>query len=202
MARGRKPDSAAQQEAKGNPGRRKTAKPAAGTAAQSKITAGIKQPAWVRKSAKATRIWNDLMPLLARLNLADQLDAFPLHRYCRYAVDWMIADRAITDEGMFVNYTSTVGSERKALHPAWRARGDCETELAKIEASYAMRASDRYRILRDQAAAHGLLPLFGAGADSDENTGEQTDSEAETQNDDAVGALRNFDSIPPGGLPN
>lgn len=191
MARGRKPDSPALQAAKGNPGRRKP-KPVVEVAP---ITVGtIRPPKWVAKSPRAVAVWNELVPILARLNLVTELDANPLARYCRYLCDWVAADEAVRKEGVYFDAIGTNGEPTKKRHPAHQARTDLEKSLREIEEAFGMRPDTRFKILRDQAAAMGggNLPLFGGQAER------QDPGEVEPAPAEIVGILGSFDTARPG----
>jgi P27 family predicted phage terminase small subunit len=201
MARGRKPDTAEQQAQKGAPGKRMSHAEAQAIRVDRKapakslpmIVGNVRPPKWLKRSRKATEIWNDLAPRLARLNLLSELDAVPLGRYCRYVVEWIAADLAVQKEGTWFEAVGTNGEPTKKRHPAWQACQDIERMLRETEASFGMRPDARYKIMRDQALSHGLLPLF-----DDERT-QQTDREPDRAppEDDPLGILTAFDSVPP-----
>ncbi len=201
MARGRKPDTAEQQAAKGAPGKRmssqevqKAREPKAATP----VSIGkVRPPKWLKRSRKATEIWNDLAPKLERLNLLNDLDAAPLSRYCRYIVEWIAADITVQKEGTWFEAKDTNGNSTKKRHPAWQACQDIEKMLRDLEATFGMRPDARYKIMRDQAAAHGLgnLPLWG---DQQPTAGEKSaTTEPEPNRQDVMGLLKTFDSAPP-----
>lgn len=197
--RGRKPDDAGLQDAKGNPGRR----PAKATSTP--VNPGeIKPPRWLSKSRKAMDVWREYVPLLARLNFVNALDAQPLGRYCRYVVEWIAADEAIRREGTWYDATDTNGNKTKRQHPAFKAMQTLEKVLSDLEASYGMRADARFKILRDQSAAlggYGSLPLFGDQAPQAAPSS-VPDAPAPPADADPIGALARLDSAPPGSRPN
>lgn len=189
MARGRKPDTPDLQVAKGSPGKRKV------TARQAPPVAvgRVQPPKWLRRSRKAAEIWNDLAPRLGRLNLLSELDAIPLARYCRYIVEWIAADIAVQKEGTWFDAVGTNGEPTKKRHPAWQACQDLERMLRETEASFGMRPDARYKIMRDQSLAHGVLPLF-----DQHNASEQRPTSPQQAEQDPLGILAAFDSAPPG----
>ncbi|HTV69795.1 MAG TPA: phage terminase small subunit P27 family [Rhizobiaceae bacterium] len=199
MARGRKPETAALQAAKGDPGKRRK-----GTAKRRPVDpiqiGQARAPKWLKKSAKAIEVWNALAPHLGQLNLISELDAVPFARYCRYVVEWIAADIAVQKEGTWYDATGTNGEKLKKRHPAWQACQDLEKMLRETEAAFGMRPDARFKILRDQAAAHGVLPLFGGGDGRDRSEGEQGQAEGETKTPtetDPLGLLGAFNSEPP-----
>lgn len=206
--RGRKPDTAQQQADKGAPGKRMSQKAVQTerTKTATPITVGnTRPPKWLKKSRKATEIWNDLAPKLQRLNLLSELDAGPLARYCRYIVEWIAADLAVQQEGTWFNATDTNGNETKKRHPAWQAVQDIEKMLRDLEATFGMRPDARYKIMRDQAAARGLGGDFG-GLFGDQppaspaNSPDEPEAPQSAQSDDVIGLLAAFNSAPPGQL--
>ena len=187
MARGRKPDSAETQALKGNPRKSTTARRASDTL-DPVIAGKVVPPRWLKKSRTATEVWNSLAPLLSRLNALTQLDAFPLARYCRYVVDWVAADEAVRKEGVYFNALDTNGSPTKKRHPAFQARKDLERDLEALEEAFSMRPDARFKMLRDQALAPSMGPLFGAG--DDKKPEPSADKPEAPQANSAVGYLQ------------
>lgn len=158
----------------------------------------VRPPRWLKKSRKATEIWNDVLPQLLQLNLATQLDALALGRYCRYVAEWIAADLTVQKEGTWFDATGTNGEPTKKRHPAWQACQDIEKMLRDTEASFGMRPDARYKIMRDQAASRGLLPLFGQGHDEGDSTAPETqEPDPAAAEEDAIGVLAKFSSAPP-----
>lgn len=202
MARGRKPDTAEQQAAKGAPGKRMSAKEAHKVRerkAPAPIVVGkVQPPKWLKHSRKATQIWNHLAPKLERLNLLHDLDVAPFARYCRYIVEWIAADQAVQKEGTWFNAIDTNGNATKKRHPAFQALQDLEKMLREIEGTFGMRPDARYKIMRDQAAAHGLGVNLPWGEEQPTPLGEplnRTDDVPGQQ--DIVGILQSLNSQPP-----
>lgn len=198
MARGRKPEPAEVQAAKGAPGKRMTGKEAAAVRATSRpapIQIGnVRPPRWLKRSRKATEIWNDVLPQLLQLNLATQLDALALGRYCRYVAEWIAADLTVQKEGTWFETVGTNGEPTKKRHPAWQACQDIEKMLRETEAAFGMRPDARYKIMRDQAVSHGVMPLFDR--EQSESRVEPAPSQ-QVPEEDALGILANFDSPAP-----
>ncbi len=205
MTRGRKPDTDEVQAAKGNPGKRMSQKrvDAAKVQPAKPIAVGkVQPPKWLKRSRKATEVWNELAPQLERLNLLSNLDANPFARYCRYVVEWIAADLSVQKEGTWFNGKDTNGNDTKKRHPAFQAVQDLEKMLREMESTFGMRPDTRFKIMRDQAAAHGLgsLPLWGdQPPPSTSKTGEADQQEAPPAHpDDLVGILGSMNSTPPG----
>ena len=199
MARGRKAEPAAVQAAKGAPGKRMSGKEAAAIRSSTKVApiqiGNVRPPRWLKRSRKATEIWNDVLPQLLQLNLATQLDALALGRYCRYVAEWIAADLTVQKEGTWFETVGTNGEPTKKRHPAWQACQDIEKMLRETESAFAMRPDARYKIMRDQAVSHGLMPLF----DHERSDEQRSDPVERTSSpdDDALGILATFDSPPP-----
>jgi P27 family predicted phage terminase small subunit len=205
MARGRKPETDQQQAEKGAPGKRLSQKAAQVARTQKQatpVTVGkVVPPKWLKKSRKATEIWNDLAPRLLRLNLLSDLDAAPLARYCRYIVEWIAADLSVQKEGTWFEATDTNGNATKKRHPAWQACQDIEKMLRDLESTFGMRPDARYKIMRDQAVAQGLggsLPLFDDQPPATSDAPQQPSPPSEP--DDMISILQSFNSVPPGQL--
>lgn len=201
MTRGRKPETAEQQDAKGAPGNRmsQAERQAVQGAKPKPVSVGKTQPPkWLKRSSSATKIWNEIAPLLQRLNLLTDLDAQAFARYCRYVAEWIIADQVVRKEGTWFNAVGTNGEATKKRHPAWQAMQDIEKMLREMEATFGMRPDARYKIMRDQAAAHGFgaLPLFG-GQGSPSNGDRKTTEPEDSDHQDVIGALGAFNSSPP-----
>ncbi len=202
MARGRKPDTPEQQALKGAPGKRMSSKEVVARRASAKVApiqiGNVRPPRWLKRSRKATEIWNDVLPQLLQLNLATQLDAMALGRYCRYVAEWIAADLTVQKEGTWFEATGTNGEPTKKRHPAWQACQDIEKMLRDTEASFGMRPDARYKIMRDQAASRGLLPLFDDPDDSAAvGDGSASEPAQAAPEDDAIGVLSKFSSAPP-----
>lgn len=204
MARGRKPETDQQQAAKGAPGKRLSQSAAQAVRTKTKfaplVVGKVAPPKWLKKSRKATEVWNDLAPKLHKLNLLHELDAGPLARYCRYIVEWIAADLSVQKEGTWYETVATNGESTKKRHPAWQACQDIEKMLRDLEATFGMRPDARYKIMRDQAVAHGLggLPLFGEQPAAE--THQTPDAQAPAEPEDLVGFLQSINSLPPGQL--
>ncbi len=201
MTRGRKPDTPEQQDAKGAPGNRLSQAERKALQAEKPKPASVgktQPPKWLRRSVSATKIWNELAPLLQRMNLLTDLDAQAFGRYCRYVAEWIVADQVVRKEGTWFNAVGTNGEATKKRHPAWQAMQDIEKMLREMEATFGMRPDARYKIMRDQAAAHGFgsLPLFGGQEHTKVGDGEAVADQPPEQHD-VIGALGSFNSAPP-----
>lgn len=163
MARGRRPDSPAQQVAKGQPGKRKRA--AAIEAEVERLAANdpLNPPPFIRGSrakrgqGEALRIWRELAPQLQRRNLLDRMDRYAFGRWCVYQAEWIKATEEIATAGISRVVKTVSGDEMLRRHPAAAHRDRIELAIAKLEAAYGLTPADRYKVMRDQA----LAPLGG-----------------------------------------
>lgn len=203
MTRGRKPDSPETQDAKGAPGKRLSQKDRASVQSKKSpaaiVVGATRPPKWLKRSRKATEVWNELAPLLQKLNLLTDLDAIAFARYCRYVAEWIAADQAVQKEGTWFDTVGTNGEPTKKRHPAFQACLEIEKRLGEMEATFGARPDARYKIMRDQAAAHGLgsLPLWGGSSERASQPEEVEEQQPEAPQADAIGALKGFDSAPP-----
>lgn len=183
------------QDAKGNPGKRKAKAP---KAILPLAVGNVSPPKWLKKSRAATEIWNQLAPLLEKLNALTQIDAFPLARYCRYSVQWVTASEAVEKEGSWFDAVGTNGEATKKRHPALQASLDLDKALREIEAAFGMRPDARFKMLRDQASLQGLGDLFKPRQDE----APQPASSPAAEEDDPIGFLATQATTPPGSRPN
>ncbi|NTF80836.1 phage terminase small subunit P27 family [Agrobacterium rhizogenes] len=207
MTRGRKPDTAEQQAAKGAPGKRMTSQQAQQVRAAPPVAISVGRvipPKWLTKNRKAVEVWNEIVPNLQRLNLINELSSGPFARYCVYVVGWIAAAETVRKDGAWYDATGTNGEPLKKMHPAFKAMESYQKFFNDIEPSFGLRPDAHYKIMRDQAAAYGLgnLPLWGGQqpTDGDKNkpsAGDAPDSKPEAGQQDAVGLLKAFDSAPP-----
>lgn len=195
--KGRKPDGGALQAAKGNPGKR-VAK--AVVRAEPSKPGAVVPPTWMVKSKVAMQVWNEIAPQLIQINLLTSLDTQPFARYCRYVAEWITADKAIAKEGIYYDTQTTEGHAKKSLHPAWLVRSRLESFLKDIEIRFGIGPHDRYKILRDQAAVTEGLALWQAVAAKEQVASEE--KVAAPADIDPLGALTQFDLMPPGTRPS
>lgn len=205
MTRGRKPDTAEQQAEKGAPGKRMTSQQAQKVRDTRPVAISVGRvtpPKWLAKNRKAVEVWNEIVPNLQKLNLINELSSGPFARYCTYVVGWIAASETVRKEGAWYDAVGTNGEPLKKPHPAFKAMESYQKFFNDIEPSFGLRPDAHYKIMRDQAAALGSMPLFGnRGADGDQK---QPSPEAEAAAEppaapqDAVGLLKAFDSTPPG----
>lgn len=178
--RGRKPDTAAMQDAKGNPGKRqraRKAKPASAdqraaqlasapadlNATAGKLAAPISHPKFLAepKMKEALAIWKELAPELVRLHLLDRLDRYSFALYCVHLADWIVATRDIQQRKQWMNVKNVNGDMMPRLNPSVKVRELAERHILEIGARFGLDPANRYRLMRDQAAAP--LPQGNAG---------------------------------------
>lgn len=162
MARGRKPDAPALQEAKGDPGRRKgkrkttaAARAAALAAAPTSGASRLSPPAYMEGARFKTdlKVWNELVPELRELNLLHRLDRYTFAMLCTHIADWIDATEDIKKLGSYYEATGVNEQKLLRLNPAVKVRQIAEKHILEIGAKFGMNPFDRYKLLRDQAAA-------------------------------------------------
>lgn len=209
MGKGRKPDSAGLQAAKGNPGRRKKASAeqrAAVLAAAPRVGGDeLAPPAMLKDRAlgPARKVWEELAPELRRLNLLQPLDRYTFAMYCVHMADWIKANRDIQREGAHYDAPMTGGeATMKRLHPAVKVRELAEKHLLEIGARFGLDPANRYRLLRDQAAA---LVSSGGLFDREPETDTRPPASPAPEpdlDDDPVGLMRRMSAPPPESKPH
>lgn len=201
MARGRKPDGPALQAAKGSPGKRAMAQRMGQRIARLATNDPASPPPFLTRKgedglAEALRIWRELVPQLQRRNLLDRIDRYGFARWCVYQAEWIDATRTIRREGLTRTVTTVSGDEMPRRHPAAAHRDRVELAMTKLEAAYGLTPADRYKVMRDQAAAP-LGGLFGQD-EAAPNPAEAVPAAGA----DPVGFLADRAAPPPGTRPN
>lgn len=210
--RGRKPDSAARQAAKGNPStkgsRPRASKKDKRTAEQrAAVLASVQQdhPKFLadHRLKAALDIWRELEPDLRRLHLLDRLDRHTFAMYCVHMADWITATRDIQNRGHWKNVKNVNGEPMPRLNPMVKVREIAERHILEISSRFGLDPANRYKLLRDQAAAPKAQDLFSsvpgqpaAGA-SPPASGPEPD-----ELPSPIGLMDDLASRPPGTRPN
>jgi len=206
MARGRKADPPGVQAAKGYPGKRKskvkTAERRAESLAGAPATGSgpLDPPAFLQAPGldEAAKIWAELAPLLAPMNLLGRIDRHTFARWCIYQADWIAATLSIASDGAWMMVPNVNGEPMPRRNPACLHREKCESAMQSIEAAFGITPAHRYKLLRDQASLN-LGGLFGERADESDKP-----SSAPAPEDDVnpIGVMARLASTPPGQRPN
>lgn len=211
MPRGRRADTPAQQEAKGNPSkkkRRRDALPsaedrAAALAARPAEGKDVFSPPRFMNGEKhfgdALAIWCELAPELRKMRLLENLDRFTFAMYCVHMSDWISASKDIAKNGTHKDVKNMNGDPMPRLNPAVRVRELAERHIIDIGSRFGLNPADRYRVLRDQAGMP-LGGLFDKPGEKDE-PGEVTSAESAGP-ETPIGLMRRRAAPPPGSLPN
>ncbi|CCG42173.1 phage terminase small subunit P27 family [Magnetospirillum molischianum] len=160
MARGRKADPAAVKEAKGNPGRRKTA-------AVADVSADLHTGAPPELSPGARKIWDALAPELARMKFLRETDRAAFARYCVYTAQWWDLTTSIAELGETYETVSAHGTMQR-INPKFAVRERIENRLEALEDRFGLNPASRQQILQRMA---GITPppppggLFDRGQD-------------------------------------
>ncbi|GAN52089.1 phage terminase, small subunit [Methylobacterium sp. ME121] len=203
MTRGRKPDGPALQALKGSPGKRARTRNMESRATRLAANDPLTPPDFLKVKRGepgqdlALRIWRELAPHLQRRNLLDRMDRYAFARWCVYQAEWIEATQTIRTEGISRMVKTVSGDEMLRRNPAALHRDKVELAMVKLEASYGLTPADRYKVMRDQAAAP-LGGLFGKG---DENPDQPAAANAPSVAD-PVGFLSARAAPPPGSRPN
>ncbi len=200
--RGRKPDAPGLQEAKGNPGRRKSAvqkrldeaeRVAALLAAPPVGGDPLAAPPIIEQgSAAAVAVWRDLAP---RLRTTHRLQ--PHHRpmfalFCVYFAEWVVANEDVGRNGHTQKVKTVAGGMMERTRPIVSIRDKAFDMVMKLSERFGLTPSDEYSLFRDQAVAAAQNPgLFDLPAPKPEQAS-TNDAPASL-----VGALSRMDSAPP-----
>jgi P27 family predicted phage terminase small subunit len=169
--RGRKPEGAAQQNLKGNPGRRKGRKKAAAEERAAQLAAAPAQggdrlapPEYLdgKLFEMELKIWNELVPELRRLNLVHRLDRYTLAMLCTHIADWLTATTDIKENGAYYEAENVNGKPLMRLNPAVKVREIAEKHILEIGGQFGMNPFQRYRLLREQSGVPGMGNLWDA----------------------------------------
>ncbi len=201
--RGRKPDAPGLQEAKGNPGRRRSKVQKRLDEAQ-RIAMLLGQapthgdplatPAIIDGSAPAVAVWRELAP---RLRTTQRLQ--PHHRpmfamFCVYFAEWVLAKEDVVTNGHTQNVRTVAGGMMERVRPIVAIRDRAFDMVMKLSERFGLTPHDEYSLFRDQAVAAAQNPgLFGHDA-------VQPKAEAEAATEDSeslIGSLAHMDSVPP-----
>ncbi|CAH1670681.1 conserved hypothetical protein [Hyphomicrobiales bacterium] len=210
MARGRKPDSAAHQAAKGSPGKRRTRKrtpeqKASDLAAARRAGGEFDPPLFLRDEglADAVAIWSELAPELSRNNLLGKLDRYTFARWCVYQAEWITATRSLSKDGIWLKARNVNGDEMPRRNPAGMHRDRCEANMRAIETDYGLTPANRYRVLRDQSLARDQNPdMFTTPKDAAAQAPAPIDADEAESGADPIGFMGRHAAPPPGSRPN
>jgi P27 family predicted phage terminase small subunit len=202
--RGRKPAAPGLQEARGNPGRRRSAvqkrldemERVAGLLAQSPAGGDpLSPPAIIDGSNAAVAVWRDLAP---RLRTTHRLQ--PQHRpmfalFCVYFAEWVVANEDVNRNGHTQKVKTVAGGMMERTRPIVSIRDKAFDQVIKLSERFGLTPSDEYSLFRDQAVAASQNPsLFDLP-----NTArpEQPAPEAPESSTSLIGALGRMDTKPP-----
>ncbi|APR51999.1 hypothetical protein BRX40_05705 [Sphingomonas koreensis] len=207
--RGRKPDAPGLQQAKGNPGRRKSAvqkrmdeaERIAGLLAQAP-TGGdpLAPPAIIEQgpaASAAVAVWRDLAP---RLRATQRLQ--PQHRpmfalFCVYFSEWVIANEDIKANGLTQRVKTVAGGVMERTRPIVAIRDKAFDLVMKLSERFGLTPSDEYSLFREQAVAFAANPGLFDREQPQKADAEPAAAEAQADNGSLIGAMDRMDSAPP-----
>lgn len=214
MGRGRTADPPGLQEAKGNPGRRKSAvaKREEEAARVAELLAAAPAdpadpnapPALIDRGplfAGAIAVWRELAP---RLSQTHRLK--PQHRpmfalFCVYFAEWVTANEAIAKRGLTQRVKTIAGGYMERTRPIVLIRDRAFDQVLKLSDRFGLTPSDEYALFKDQAMAAALNPgLFDREHRAGQPEGRKDDAEAPPHKGRSlVGAMQDMDTGPPVG---
>jgi len=204
--RGRKPEGAALQNLKGNPGRRRGKKAAAEERAAALASAPastgdrLSPPDFLdsKEFAAELRIWNELVPELKKLNLIHRLDRYTLAMLCTHIADWINATIDIKANGAHYEAANVNGDTLRRLNPAVKVRQIAEKHILDIGARFGMNPFERYRLLREQSGIPGFGNLWDAAEKREaEKLASSAPADGELdEEDDPVGMFNTLSGTP------
>ncbi|MGQ2989508.1 MAG: P27 family phage terminase small subunit [Brevundimonas sp.] len=206
MARGRRAASAADEKARGYPGKRKSktdrqleqAAALAEQLAAAPAASGEAMAAPVfldARSAPALRIWRDLAPTLVATGRLTEEDRFIFAQFCVYAGEWVAANEEVLAKGYSQRVATVAGGYMERTRPAVAIRERALDVVLKLAEKFGLTPRDRYSLFKEQAGA-GLGGLFGQTpprGDGDEAPAEPPPA----SEDDPIGMLGRLNSAPP-----
>lgn len=209
--RGRRPDSTSQ-AAKGNPGKRKKRKVAKLSAEQRAAQLAAAEAAALTPTdhprfladprlKEALAIWRELEGDLKRLHLLDRLDRHTFAMYCVHMADWITATRDVQKRGHWKNVKNVNGDLMPRLNPMVKVREIAERHILDIGARFGLDPANRYKLLRDQAAAPTPNDLFNRAPATAGDQPAQP-APAPDQLPSPLGLMDDLSSQPPGSRPN
>jgi P27 family predicted phage terminase small subunit len=163
MMRGRRPEPAALQEAKGNPGRRKPR-------AQIEVApADGRAPEHLSRDAKL--VWAALAPELERLKFLRLTDVPAFARYCSdLAKYWEITRKLATQTETY--WTESNHGRLQRVNPLFLVQDRIARRLNDIEDRFGLSPAARQRIFQQLAAATPMLPLGDTAPSTQQPTAE------------------------------
>lgn len=216
MARGRRGDTPALQQAKGNPGRRKGAVAAriaeAERVAQLLAAAPsdgddvLAPPAMLNDplAAAALKVWQDYAPELRRTQRLGKIHRLSFAMFCVYMGEWIAACEDIRQNGYSQKVKAVAGGVMERMRPvvAWREMAyKNATDLGGL---FGLTPREEYSLFRDQADAVSKNPgLFDQRPQQAKPAaGEETPAAPAAPSGSLIGSLADLDSPPPGSSPH
>lgn len=161
MTRGRKPDSEALVEAKGNPGKRRRA----AVAVEPGPIGQIKPLSKLTPSAVA--VWKAIAPDLERMNFIRATDRELFGRYCQTVVEYWEVTKALRAEQV-VYWTETNHGKMKRINPLFAVQDRLAARLMPMEDRLGLSPQSRQQImLRLSNTAAPQLPFDQPAAEPD-----------------------------------
>lgn len=205
---GRRPDAPEVQEAKGNPGRRKSAMrkrlDEATRVAEllSRAPSGddpLAPPAIIDgdQSAAAIAVWRDLAPRLAKTHRLQAQHRPVFATFCVYFSEWVLANEDIAAKGHTQNVRTVAGGYMERIRPIVAIRDRALDRVLELSKRFGLTPSDEYALFKDQAVAAANNPgLFDARPQA---APAAATPEGTAQQQGVIGSMASLDSAPPPG---
>lgn len=159
MAKGRRPDPAAVQDAKGNPGRRPAAPK--GDQAGELTLPPVKSAAPRHLKGKPLEIWNRIAPDLVRMNLLRETDHNALAVYCETVAAYRAATNKLKNTSK-VYWTKSNHGMLQRINPWFVVQQRLVKAMLDYEDRFGLSPAMRQRIQLQNAQTPAQLPLTPA----------------------------------------
>ena len=210
---GRRPDAPGEQEAKGQPGRRKSraARQLAEAARVAELLAAapaengeaLSPPKFMdERFAPALVVWRDLAPKLTRTHRLQALHRHTFAAFCVYYGEWVSALEDIAKNGLYQRVKTVSGDHMERLRPSLVVRDRAFQHAMELSKHFGLTPGEEYALFKDQSAAAANNPGLFDDAKKPPANGLLGEGEPGSPPPALVGALARLRSTPPGGLPN
>ncbi|PVM90672.1 P27 family phage terminase small subunit [Caulobacter endophyticus] len=204
---GRRPQSAAEQHAKGNPGKRlskadrqrQESERIAGlmAAAPASSEDPLAPPAFLdERFAPALVIWREYAPKLAATNRLGDMHRHTFALFCVYMGEWVTANEEIITKGPTQVIRNVSGSNREVDRPAVARRATAFSAVMELSEHFGFTPQDEYALMKTQQTVV-QLGLFGGSQPAAGATPHPEQPAAATPTEDPIGILGRMDSAPP-----
>jgi len=211
---GRLPDPPGVQEAKGEPGRRRSARRkreleaerVAELLASAPAEGGdpASPPAMIDRgplTAAAIAVWRELAPKLASTHRLQAQHRPTFAMFCVYFAEWVMANEDVMAKGHTQSVKTVAGGRMERMRPIVAIRDRAFEMVMKLSDRFGLTPSDEYALFKDQAIAAAQNPgLFDRRDGGRQPDQAEADATAPPVMGGLVGSLEQMDSEPPSRL--